>query len=147
MERSVGIYQITYLVGIGVSGLTAMLYTWLGIVILKVLNSIGIHQILFLSLEIWLYGEGAFNNGVGHTAVVIGPSTKSYVVCVDQNWIGANSYTGSPAAKIKHTYNGISGFVRPAYHPETKNHRNQVVHRLNPLTTTLLKIQKNKRNL
>lgn len=70
-----------------------------------------------------VWGKGAFNNGVGHTAVVIGPSTKSYVVCVDQNWIGANSYTGSPAAKIKHTYNGISGFVRPAYHPEPKKQK------------------------
>lgn len=67
-----------------------------------------------------VWGTGSFNNGVGHTAVVIGPSNKSYFTSVDQNWIGANSYTGSPGAKIKHSYNGISGFVRPPYHPETK---------------------------
>jgi mannosyl-glycoprotein endo-beta-N-acetylglucosaminidase len=67
-----------------------------------------------------VWGKGSFNNGVGHTAVVIGPSTKSYFTSVDQNWIGANSYTGSPGAKIKHSYNGISGFVRPPYHAETK---------------------------
>lgn len=67
-----------------------------------------------------VWGTGSFNNGVGHTAVVIGPSTKSYFTSVDQNWIGANGYTGSPGAKIKHSYNGISGFVRPPYHAETK---------------------------
>ena len=67
-----------------------------------------------------VWGTGSFNNGVGHTAVVIGPATKNYVVCVDQNWIGANSWTGSPGARIKHTYNGISGFVRPPYHKEYK---------------------------
>lgn len=67
-----------------------------------------------------VWGVGSFNNGVGHTAVVIGPATKNYVVCVDQNWIGANSWTGSPGARIKHTYNGISGFVRPPYHEEYK---------------------------
>lgn len=67
-----------------------------------------------------VWGKGSFNNGVGHTAVVIGPSTKSYFTSVDQNWIGANGYTGSPGAKIKHSYNGISGFVRPPYHAETK---------------------------
>lgn len=67
-----------------------------------------------------VWGVGSFNNGVGHTAVVIGPATKNYVVCVDQNWIGANSWTGSPGARIKHTYNGISGFVRPPYHKEYK---------------------------
>ncbi|WVX90598.1 lysin [Xanthomonas phage SU1] len=67
-----------------------------------------------------VWGTGSFNNGVGHTAVVIGPSTKSYFTSVDQNWIGANGWTGSPGAKIKHSYNGISGFVRPPYHEEYK---------------------------
>nr|WP_236582507.1 glucosaminidase domain-containing protein [Staphylococcus pasteuri] len=67
-----------------------------------------------------VWGTGSFNNGVGHTAVVIGPSTKSYFTSVDQNWIGANGWTGSPGAKIKHSYNGISGFVRPPYHKEYK---------------------------
>lgn len=67
-----------------------------------------------------VWGTGSFNNGVGHAAVVVGPSTKSYFTSVDQNWYGANGWTGSPGAKIKHTYNGISGFVRPAYHKEVK---------------------------
>lgn len=65
-------------------------------------------------------GKGSFNNGVGHTAVVVGPSTKSYFTSVDQNWRNANGYTGSPGSLEKHTYNGISGFVRPPYHAETK---------------------------
>lgn len=34
-----------------------------------------------------VWGKGAFNNGVGHTAVVIGPSTKSYFTSVECNWI------------------------------------------------------------
>lgn len=67
-----------------------------------------------------VWGKGSFNNGVGHTAVVVGPSTKSYFTSVDQNWRNANGYTGSPGSLEKHTYNGISGFVRPAYHAETK---------------------------
>lgn len=65
-----------------------------------------------------VWGTGSFNNGVGHVAIVVGPSTKSYFTSVDQNWINANSYSGSPASKIKHNYNGISKFVRPAYFPE-----------------------------
>ncbi|QEX32040.1 CHAP domain-containing protein [Staphylococcus lugdunensis] len=67
-----------------------------------------------------VWGKGSFNNGTGHTAVVVGPSTKSYFTSVDQNWYGANGYNGSPAAKVKHSYYGISGFVRPPYQPETK---------------------------
>lgn len=67
-----------------------------------------------------VWGTGSFNNGVGHTAVVIGPSTKGYFTSVDQNWIGANGWTGSPGARIKHSYNGVSGFVRPPYHKEYK---------------------------
>ena len=67
-----------------------------------------------------VWGKGSFNNGVGHTAVVVGPSTKSYFTSVDQNWRNANGYTGSPGSLEKHTYNGISGFVRPPYHAETK---------------------------
>lgn len=34
-----------------------------------------------------VWGTGSFNNGVGHTAVVIGPSTKSYFTSVECNWI------------------------------------------------------------
>lgn len=70
--------------------------------------------------DIVVWGTGSFNNGVGHVAIVVGPSTKTYFTSVDQNWINANSSYGSPASKIKHNYNGISKFVRPAYFPEKK---------------------------
>ncbi|MDU5197758.1 MAG: N-acetylglucosaminidase, partial [Enterobacter sichuanensis] len=45
---------------------------------------------------------------------------KRYFTSVDQNWRNANGYTGSPGSLEKHTYYGISGFVRPPYHAETK---------------------------
>jgi mannosyl-glycoprotein endo-beta-N-acetylglucosaminidase len=67
-----------------------------------------------------VWGTGSFNNGTGHTAVVVGPSNKRYFTSVDQNWRNANGYTGSPGSLEKHTYYGISGFVRPPYHAETK---------------------------
>lgn len=67
-----------------------------------------------------VWGTGSFNNGVGHVAIVVGPSTKSYFTSIDQNWYGANGWTGSPAATVKHSYNGISKFIRPAYYPEKK---------------------------
>ncbi|MEV8118715.1 glucosaminidase domain-containing protein [Streptomyces xiamenensis] len=67
-----------------------------------------------------VWGTGSFNNGTGHTAVVVGPSNKSYFTSVDQNWRNSNGYTGSPGSLEKHTYYGISGFVRPPYHAETK---------------------------
>ena len=43
-------------------------------------------------------GTGSFNNGVGHTAVVVGPSNRNYFTSVDQNWRNANGYTGSPGS-------------------------------------------------
>ncbi|EGG72232.1 mannosyl-glycoprotein endo-beta-N-acetylglucosaminidase [Staphylococcus epidermidis VCU045] len=67
-----------------------------------------------------VWGKGSYNNGTGHTAVVVGPSNKSYFTSVDQNWRNSNGYTGSPGSLEKHTYYGISGFVRPPYHAETK---------------------------
>ena len=67
-----------------------------------------------------VWGTGSFNNGVGHVAIVVGPSDKKKFVSVDQNWYGANSWTGSPGSKIPHTYNGLLAFVRPAYHKEYK---------------------------
>lgn len=67
-----------------------------------------------------VWGTGSFNNGVGHVAIVVGPSNKKKFVSVDQNWYGANSWTGSPGSKIPHTYNGLLAFVRPAYHEEYK---------------------------
>lgn len=65
-------------------------------------------------------GTGSFNNGVGHTAVVVGPSNRNYFTSVDQNWRNANRYTGSPGSLEKHSYYGISGFVRPPYQKEVK---------------------------
>lgn len=82
-----------------------------------------------------VWGTGSFNNGVGHTAVVVGPSTKSYFYSVDQNWFGANSWNGSPAAKVKHTYNGISGFVRPPYQAEVKKPTTPPPSKPNPTPT------------
>lgn len=67
-----------------------------------------------------VWGTGSFNNGVGHVAIVVGPSDKNRFTSIDQNWIGANGYTGSPAAKINHTYYGLLAFVRPAYQKEVK---------------------------
>lgn len=67
-----------------------------------------------------VWGTGSFNNGVGHVAIVVGPSDKKKFVSVDQNWYGSNSWTGSPGSKIPHTYNGLLAFVRPAYHEEYK---------------------------
>ena len=67
-----------------------------------------------------VWGTGSFNNGVGHVAIVVGPSDKNRFTSIDQNWFGANSYTGSPGAKINHTYNGLLAFVRPAYQAEFK---------------------------
>ncbi|WP_432368653.1 glucosaminidase domain-containing protein [Staphylococcus chromogenes] len=57
------------------------------------------------------------HTSVGHVAIVVGPSTKNYFYSVDQNWYTAN-WSGSPAYKIKHTYNGVSHFVRPPYKKE-----------------------------
>ncbi len=67
-----------------------------------------------------VWGTGSFNNGVGHVAIVVGPSDKNRFTSIDQNWFGANSYTGSPASKVNHTYNGLLAFVRPAYQAEVK---------------------------
>lgn len=67
-----------------------------------------------------VWGTASFNNGVGHTAVVVGPSNRNYFTSVDQNWRNANGYTGSSGSLEKHSYYGISGFVRPAYQAETK---------------------------
>ena len=66
-----------------------------------------------------VWGTASFNNGTGHTAVVVGPSNRNYFTSVDQNWRNANGYTGSPGSLEKHSYYGISGFVRPPYQAET----------------------------
>lgn len=63
---------------------------------------------------VWTTGSYSWT-AIGHTSVVVGPSTKDYFTSVDQNWYNANSYTGSPGAKIKHSYSGVTHFVRPPY--------------------------------
>ncbi len=71
-----------------------------------------------------IWGNGSFNNGVGHCAIVVGPSTKSYFTSVDQNWYNA-SWSGSPARLVKHSYYGISYFVRPPYRKENTTSNNK----------------------
>ncbi|UXV54423.1 glucosaminidase domain-containing protein (plasmid) [Staphylococcus aureus] len=66
-----------------------------------------------------VWGTGSFNNGVGHVAIVVGKSTSTHFTSVDQNWYTAN-WTGSPPSIIKHSYYGISCFVRPPYRNEQK---------------------------
>lgn len=51
----------------------------------------------------------------GHTDIVIDGATVNYFYGIDQNWINANNDYGSPAAKIKHNYYGVVGFVVPPY--------------------------------
>ncbi|MCO4326165.1 glucosaminidase domain-containing protein [Staphylococcus agnetis] len=68
--------------------------------------------------DIAVWGKDSFNNGTGHTAIVVGPSNKSYFYSVDQNWRNSNGWTGSPGSLEKHSYYGVTGFVRPPYHPE-----------------------------
>ncbi len=70
-------------------------------------------------IAVWTGGNYNWNTW-GHTGIVVGPSTKSYFYSVDQNWNNSNSYVGSPAAKIKHSYFGVTHFVRPAYKAEPK---------------------------
>lgn len=60
----------------------------------------------------------------GHTNIVVGPNDKNGYTAVDQNWINANSYYGSKAAIVKHSYSGNGGslyFVRPPYKEEPKD--------------------------
>lgn len=71
-----------------------------------------------------IWGTGSFNNGVGHCAIVVGPSTKSYFTSVDQNWRTAN-WSGSPPYVEKHSYYGISYFVRPPYRKENTTSNNK----------------------
>ncbi|HFG0344833.1 TPA: N-acetylglucosaminidase, partial [Staphylococcus aureus] len=58
------------------------------------------------------------------TAIVVGPSNKSYFYSVDQNWINSNSWTGSPGALIRHGYASVTGFVRPPYSKDTSKPSN-----------------------
>lgn len=68
---------------------------------------------------VWQPGYGI--GYAGHTAIVIGPATKSYFYSVDQNWRNANVYNGSPGSKEKHSYNAVSHFIRPPYKVEAND--------------------------
>lgn len=68
---------------------------------------------------VWTEGNYSWNTW-GHTDIVVGPATKDYFYGVDQNWYNSNSYNGSPAAKVKHSYTGVTHFIRPAYKEEPK---------------------------
>nr|DAZ23507.1 MAG TPA: Endolysin [Caudoviricetes sp.] len=71
--------------------------------------------------DIGVWTQGNYNWNVwGHTDIVIGPATKDYFYGVDQNWFNSNEYSGSPAAKVKHTYFGVTHFIRPAYKEEPR---------------------------
>lgn len=70
-------------------------------------------------MAVWTTGDYNWNTW-GHTAIVVGPSTTNYFYSVDQNWYNSNSYNGSPAAKVKHSYYGVTHFIRPAYKEEPK---------------------------
>ncbi|HEG7344218.1 TPA: glucosaminidase domain-containing protein [Staphylococcus aureus] len=68
-------------------------------------------------IAIWHPGNGIGSDG--HTAIVVGPSNKSYFYSVDQNWVNSNSWTGSPGRLVRHPYVSVIGFVRPPYSKDT----------------------------
>ncbi|HCY9977849.1 TPA: glucosaminidase domain-containing protein [Staphylococcus aureus] len=68
-------------------------------------------------IAIWHPGNGIGSDG--HTAIVVGPSNKSYFYSVDQNWFNSNSWTGSPGRLVRHPYVSVTGFVRPPYSKDT----------------------------
>ncbi|MCC0990151.1 glucosaminidase domain-containing protein [Staphylococcus aureus] len=68
-------------------------------------------------IAIWHPGNGIGSDG--HTAIVVGPSNKSYFYSVDQNWVNSNSWTGSPGRLVRHPYISVTGFVRPPYSKDT----------------------------
>ncbi|MEA1217592.1 glucosaminidase domain-containing protein [Staphylococcus aureus] len=73
-------------------------------------------------IAVWHPGNGIGSDG--HTAIVVGPSNKSYFYSVDQNWVNSNSWTGSPGALIRHGYASVTGFVRPPYSKDTSKPSN-----------------------
>ncbi|HDN3454334.1 TPA: glucosaminidase domain-containing protein [Staphylococcus aureus] len=73
-------------------------------------------------IAVWHPGNGIGSDG--HTAIVVGPSNKSYFYSVDQNWVNSNSWTGSPGRLIRHPYVSVTGFVRPPYSKDTSKPSN-----------------------
>ncbi|QIN27171.1 CHAP domain-containing protein [Staphylococcus chromogenes] len=71
-------------------------------------------------IAVWHPGPGIGYEG--HTAIVVGPSDENRFTSVDQNWDHPerppNYNAGSAASLEKHSYVSVTGFVRPAYHPE-----------------------------
>ncbi|HHE6820752.1 TPA: glucosaminidase domain-containing protein [Staphylococcus aureus] len=68
-------------------------------------------------IAVWHPGNGIGSDG--HTAIVVGPSNKSYFYSVDQNWVNSNSWTGSPGSLVRYPYVSVTGFVRPPYSKDT----------------------------
>lgn len=68
-------------------------------------------------IAVWHPGNGIGSDG--HTAIVVGPSNKSYFYSVDQNWVNSNSWTGSSGRLVRHPYVSVTGFVRPPYSKDT----------------------------
>ncbi|PZJ85146.1 CHAP domain-containing protein [Staphylococcus aureus] len=68
-------------------------------------------------IAVWHPGNGIGSDG--HTAIVVGPSNKSYFYSVDQNSVNSNSWTGSPGRLVIHPYVSVTGFVRPPYSKDT----------------------------
>lgn len=68
-------------------------------------------------IAVWHPGNGIGSDG--HTAIVVGPSNKSYFYSVDQNWVNSNGWTGSPGRLVRHPYVSVTGFVRPPYSKDT----------------------------
>ncbi|HHW5739978.1 TPA: glucosaminidase domain-containing protein [Staphylococcus aureus] len=68
-------------------------------------------------IAVWHPGNGIGSDG--HTAIVVGPSNKSYFYSVDQNWVNSNSWTGSPGSLVRHPYVSVTGFVRTPYSKDT----------------------------
>ena len=70
--------------------------------------------------DIAIWGLGAYAL-YGHTGVIVGPCDMSGFTSVDQNWFNASLISGSPAAGVRHNYNGFWGVLRPPYNQKEEN--------------------------
>ncbi len=64
--------------------------------------------------DIAIWNPASNNGNCGHVAIIISANVNNFV-SVDQNWVGANSKTGSPAAKVNHDYRNFWGVIRPPF--------------------------------
>lgn len=96
-------------------------------------------------IAVWTTGSDAWSRW-GHTDIVIGPSSTEYFWGVDQNWFNVNINYGSPAAKVKHTYFGVTHFIRPPYQPEQshndKKNKSSDIHTTDEVEIKTKKINK-----